>query len=159
MNKSLQKKRAARLAAVQALYHRNVMDQNERPAQRFVDDMLLQWEALRTHKEEQWDTNIMPDKPLLSGLVEGVIAHEENLASHVDTVIKENWKPERMSPILTAVLYCAAFELAHKPDTNAPIIVDEYTALSGEFFDDPELSYMHSALYQLVDTIRPKSDA
>ena len=159
MNKSLQKKRAARLAAVQALYNRSVMEQTARPAQRFIDDMLLLWESMKGQDDVDWNANLTPDRPLLTTLVTGVIEYEGALQEHVEKVIKDNWKPERMSPILVAALYCAAYELQHRPDTKAPVVVDEYTSLSGEFFDEPELSYMHSALFQLVDIIRPKSDA
>ena len=159
MNKSLQKKRAARLAAVQALYHRSVMDQKGRPANRFIDDMLLQWEGLSQGKDEEWDTDITPDRSLLTRIVEGVVAEEKNLEPHVEQVIKEGWREDRMSPILTATLYCAAYELAHRTDTKVPIIVDEYTSLAAEFFDEPELGYTHSALFQLADVLRPKKDA
>ena len=151
MNHSLKKKRLARLAAIQALYHRFVMD-SPRSAQQLTDDMLLQFGAVQN---EDWNPETTPDKPLLLALLSGVLEEFEALGGHITPILREDWKEERISPIIRAILYLAAYEFAFRAQSKSPVINDEYTLLAAEFFDNPELGFVHSALKRLEAALRP----
>ena len=70
------------------------------------------------------------------------------------SVIKDNWNTERMDPVMLAILRCATYELAFKPDRKTAVIVDEYVSIASGYFDGNELGFVHSALQQLVPILR-----
>lgn len=153
-HKSLREKHSARLAAVQALYNADVV-KSTKTVEQLVRMIMDQWQDPSNKTDDEWEVKDKPHKTLLLSLVQGVTDHLAEINAQVDSVIKSDWKQERMSPILVAVLQCSIYELQFKPDVKTPIIVDEYTSIVQQFFDEPELGFMHSALRQLAERIRP----
>lgn len=152
-NPSLQKKTAARVAAVQCLYQFVIGKENRTPEQ-LVEALK---KRLHNNKNEQKLTLGAAHEPnytLLLALLTGTTDRLNDIDKRLDSVLKAEWKRERMSPVLIAILQCAIFELFFYKEIADKIIVGEYTNLTGRFFDDREIQFVHGALMTLSDTYR-----
>lgn len=132
-NRSLQEKSAARMVAAQMLYA-----------------VTLNKEALSAAKMLQhYDDHFKEEKASLAHLkklLEGMEQHGEQLEPSLDKILTGDWKKERMSPLLLAILRLGIFELAHFPHTAPNIIVNEYVTLTGQFFGADETGFINAAL-------------
>ena len=149
---SLLKRRNARLAAVQALYQQRLND-NKQNADTLVKNILVQWEE-ENPLEGDWDTETPPDKSLLRKIVTYAVEHEPAIEEHIRSVLKADWKMERMSTLLLSILRAGIAELLVQPTLKAGIIVDEYVTMAGGFFDDNEQSFVNGALHTLAGRLR-----
>ncbi len=131
-NLSLQKKSAARLAAVQCLYQQAM---SGRPPK--AEDYL---------SGRSWGKDTAPDAALLRKLLEGMAEHDAALNEQVEQLLTNDWKKERMSPLLLAVLKSALFELRFLQKLPAPVVINEYVTLAARFFDERETAFVNAAL-------------
>jgi N utilization substance protein B len=149
---SLRRKRIARVAAVQALYNRSVLS-SQLSAEKLATHVSEQWRDSIAEKEEDWGDEA-PEQALLQEVISGVMKNEADIDATLRTVIKENWRPERMSPVMLNILRCAIYELQHHTERKDAILLDEYVSIAAGFFDDPELGFIHSALQRLAQSLR-----
>ncbi|MBY0408104.1 MAG: hypothetical protein K2Q01_10465, partial [Rickettsiales bacterium] len=108
-NSSLQKKSAARMAAVQTLYTLAVNGEKLSPAQQVV---MLQ-KQLAGNKDEQKlrvGTPHEPNYKLMETILDGIATRGLEINSRLDFTLSAEWKRERMSPLLLAILQCGIFE-------------------------------------------------
>ena len=141
-------RRAARLAAVQALY---------------------QWEQsgatsgtiIQEFTEHRIGKNVdgidLPDADvkLFGNLVRGTISTVEELDSMVAGVLTEDWSVERLESILRAVLRCGAYEIAHRSDIPPKVAISEYLAVADAFLGDKETALANGVLDRLAHLLRP----
>lgn len=144
MNRSLREKSAARMAAAQLLYKMSM-----RGEKLSADALLAEYD---TYGEEIAD--LPPNRAFLKKLLAGVAEHGESLEPWVNKALTGEWKKDRMSPLLLAILRLALFELAHFPNVGAPIIVNEYVTLTGRFFSDAEAGFVNASLNRLAGELR-----
>jgi N utilization substance protein B len=139
VNPSLQKKTAARTAAVQCIYTLSITGEKTTPAQQIAQ--------LKNRLENNRDE---PNYKLVETLLEGVAGRLADIDALVDGVLNAEWKRERMSPLLIAILQCSIYELCLGKEISAKIVIDEYTRLTRSFFADPEVNFVHGALSTLA---------
>lgn len=151
---SLRRKRCARVAAIQGIYNFTLTGSIASSTTLF-NNLMSQWQQSAHEQDEEWPVDDMPEGALLKKILSGVIDHGEQINAALKSVIKENWKPERMDPVMIASLRCAIYELMHHPDMRTPTLVDEYVTITKDFTDDNELAFFNSALQTLVTQLRP----
>jgi N utilization substance protein B len=141
-------RRAARLAAVQALY---------------------QWEQsgtaavtiIREFTEHRIGKNVdgvdLPsaDLRLFGDLVNGATGHAAELDDMIAGVLTEDWSIDRLESILRAVLRCGTYELAHRSDIPPKVAISEYLAVADAFLGEPETRLANGVLDQLAHALRP----
>ncbi len=149
---SLRRKHAARMAAVQALYS-YAMSTHKPTAEKLVTQLIDQW-GESVGIDIEWPADDKPEQAMLRDVVTGTLEHLAQIDETIASVTKENWKPERMDPVMISVLRCAVFELAHKPDRKTAVIVDEYVTIASGYFEGNELGFIHSAMQQFVAALR-----
>lgn len=149
LRESLRRKRSSRMAAVQGIYSLLVSDHTP-TADHLFHTLNSQWKDSIATRGEEWPSTDLPEQTLLRDLLNGVIAHQSAMDERLADVIKSDWRPERMDPVMRAILYCALYELDYKPERKAPMLLDEYVSIASGYFDDPELGYIHSALQQIT---------
>ncbi len=150
---SIQRKRSARMAAIQGLYNLAVTGAKT-PLPVLREQLLQQWKDSIAHQDSEWPSDAQPEHALLDDLLQGVATHRESIDVTLNSIIKDNWKTERMSPVMLATLRCAIYELTHHPERPTAIIIDEYVTITSGFFDNPELGFVNSALHQLSEQLR-----
>jgi len=127
-------RRAARLAAVQALYQMEMSGGGaDEVAREFIEHRFP--EAL-----------LAPDEDFFSVIVEGVPLHQVEIDCAIAASLSQNWKLERVDSILRAILRCAVFELVGRPDVPAKVVIDEYVAVANAFFGGEEPGFINAAL-------------
>ncbi len=151
---SLQKKRSARIAAIQGVYHSLVMDKPLNPEQQ-AEQLIAQWKEPANAQDAEWEHETPPESALLYRLLNGVASHFDALTSDVESLVKEGWSSKRMNPVMRGLLIVASCEFQHHDDVKTPILLSEYSDIAAGFLDEPELGFAHSALQQLAEKHRP----
>lgn len=150
---SLMRKRAARLAAVQAIYAENLIETSMIPAL-MVAQMLQSWADSRTNSTDDLPHSIQPEAALLTKLVEGVQEHRARVDKAIEALILPGWKKSRMSlPLLSVLAVCAA-EAIIAPSRSKATLIEEYTEVGAQVITDEELEYAHKAFNLLIDQLR-----
>lgn len=147
-NPSLQKRSAARMAAVQELYRLSMTgDAPDTPRQ--MASLKKEFSENRSEQKMRVGNAVEPNYPLLESILQGVGEWQAQIDARLDSVLDKDWKRDRMSPLLVAILQCAIFELFFHKDTAPKIVIDEYTRLTRSFFGDGEVNFVHGALSAL----------
>lgn len=149
VNLSLQKKSAARVAAVQVLYQHTMLH-TPIAVEAQVKSLKAQLKNNSSEQKLLIGSAIEPDYALLTKLLEGVDHWNAEIDARVDEVLSAKWKRERTSKLIMAILRCAVFELFFHKDTKHGILVDEYTRLARSFFADGEVDFIYASLSTLV---------
>jgi N utilization substance protein B len=143
------RRRQARLAAVQALYQ---VELGEMTADRVVTEF-LQYRLEETIDGVQLGRI---DRGLFGDLVKGVVAHRQDLVDSLSGALAEGWSFERLERLLQIIMMCGLFELAHRPATPARTAIHEYVDLAKAFFDDREPRMVNGVLDHLARVLRPE---
>lgn len=148
-NPSLQKKSAARTAAVQCMY-RQAMAGEARIPEVQVKALKAQLANNRDEQKLLLGAAIEPDYAMLGKILEGVEKWREEIDAKIDASLTPGWARARISPVLLALLQCGIFELSFGKDINPRIVIDEYTRLARSFFADAEVGFVHGMLNKLA---------
>jgi len=149
-NLSLQKKSASRIASVQYIYRVTVNKEKFDPAKQ-VSALKVQ---LFKNPEEQKATigaAVEPNYPLYEALLAAFAEHKKDMDKMIDSVLSKEWKRDRMSPVLLAILYCAAAEMFFHKETPLKVVQDEYSRITRSFFGEKEVKFVFAALAALAE--------
>ena len=147
-NEKAMQRRAARLAAVQALYQ---WEQSGSTA----DLIIREFTEHRIGKNVDGIDLPNADIRLFGNLVRGAIATADDLDSMIAGVLTEDWSIDRLESILRAVLRGGAYELAHRTDIPPKVAISEYLAVADAFLGDKETSLANGVLDRLAHLLRP----
>jgi len=140
-------RRAARLAAVQALYQMEMTGEN---AETVADEFV----AFRFGGEDE-SVPAAPDEALFGDIVRGVPPRQNAIDAAITECLADGWRLSRVDSILRAILRAGAYELMARPDVPARVAIDEYVELAHAFFSGEEPSFANAALDRLARTLRP----
>jgi len=138
---------AARLAAVQALYQ---MDLVATP----LHEILAQFESHWIGREVEGETYLPAEAAHFREVVGGVVAEQRRLDPMIDTALVQGWPLKRIETVVRAILRAGAFELDHMPDVPARVVVSEYVDVAHAFLDKKETGMVNAVLDQLARQLR-----
>lgn len=142
-----QRRSAARLAAIQALYALEISGDD---VTRVVADFLDRpWSPA-----EEAPDYARPDEAFLRTLVEGVQAGRSDLDRAIEDALTGSWSLSRLEIVLRAILRAGAYELAAEPDVPAKVIINEYLEIAHAFFAGKEPSLVNAVLDRLAGHYR-----
>ncbi|MFO0389377.1 MAG: transcription antitermination factor NusB [Alphaproteobacteria bacterium] len=150
-NPSLQKKSAARMAVVQALYQRAITG-DASDAAKETASLKEQLSGNRSEQRLMVGVPLEPNYPLFEALLSGVNERMDEVNTRLDEVLTSDWKRERMSHLLVALLQCGIYEMFFHKEIKSNIVIDEYTRMARSFFSDKEVDFVHGALSTLAAT-------
>lgn len=154
-NRSLRRKQAARVAAVQALYAQHFSPADmEAVVDALVERILEEHRQRQEADDEETALKELPERSLLLTLLESARQHERKINELVITSMGEKWKAERMGPLLEAILTIGVAELLAKRSRSPIIIINEYVDLTQQYFDDSEVSFINGILATIANTLR-----
>jgi N utilization substance protein B len=142
------RRKAARLAAVQALYQVELSGTN-------AEAVLGEFIKHRLGHEVDGDTYVAADPQLFSDILRGASARREELDGMLASCLDATWPVERLELIMRAILRAGAFELLVHVDTHPRIIISEYVDVSHAFFAGREPAMVNGVLDKLARAIRP----
>jgi N utilization substance protein B len=136
------KRGAARLAAVQALYQMDIAGTG-------VNEILAQFESHWIGQEVEGDKYLPAEAAFFRDIVNGVLREQRVLDLLIDEALSKGWPLKRIETILRAVLRAGAYELAHRPDVPGRVIVAEYGDVAAAFVEREEIGMVNAVLDQL----------
>lgn len=147
-NQTVRQRSAARIAAVQCLYTLSVGGEALSPAQQ-VQILKKQLSGNKVEQKLQVGEALEPNYKLVEAILDGIEKRGIEINSRLNNTLNDNWKRERMSPLLLAILQCGIFEMFFDKEISHKIVIDEYTRLTRHFFADAEVDFVYAALSKL----------
>jgi len=138
---------SARLAAVQALYQIELTQAEPRQ----VIEEFLAHRLSETGKDEDFGE---ADEEFFAAIADGAAAREAELDRVISGALTPDWPLARLESVLRAILRCGAFELAHRPDVPAEIVINEYLDITHAFFGAKEPGLVNGVLDSLARQLR-----
>ena len=138
---------AARLAAVQALYQ---MDLAATP----LNEILGEFEAHWLGREVEGEMYLPAEAAHFRDVVKGVVADQRRLDPMIDAVLTKGWPLVRIETVLRAILRAGVYELDKKPDVPARVVVSEYADIANAFVERDETGMINAVLDQLARQLR-----
>ena len=136
-------RRAARLAAIQALYQ---MELTGLDAETVVEEFA----TYRFGREPELTALGEPDEAFFADIVRGVPHHQAEIDAAITQCLASDWRLSRVDSILRAILRAGAYELIGRGDVPVKVVIDEYVELSHAFFFDEESAFVNAALDRLA---------
>lgn len=134
---------AARLAAVQALYQMDIAGTD-------LGDILAEFESHWLGGEVEGEKYLPADAALFRDIVRGVVADQRKLDPAIDHALNKGWPLKRVEALVRAVLRAGAFELQSRKDIPARVIVSEYVDVANAFVDRDETGMVNAVLDMLA---------
>ena len=141
------KRGAARLAAVQALYQMDLAGTG-------LNDIMAEFESYWHGGEVEGDRYRPAEAAYFRDIVGGVVREQASLDPQIDTALNRGWPLKRIEARLRAVLRAGAYELACRPDVPARVVMSEYVDVAHAFVDDDETGMVNAVLDQLAHQLR-----
>jgi transcription antitermination protein NusB len=138
---------AARLATVQALYQMDI-------AATGVNEILAQFESHWIGQEVEGNQYLPAEAAYFRELVNGVVREQLRLDPLIDAALAATWPLKRIEAILRAVLRAGAYELDHGKDVPARVVVAEYVDIANAFVDREETGMVNAVLDHLARKLR-----
>jgi N utilization substance protein B len=141
------KRGAARLAAVQALYQMDLAGTG-------VNDIMTEFERHWIGQEVEGAQYLPAEAAFFRDLVAGVVREQRAIDPLIDDALAKSWPLKRIETILRAVLRSGAYELAHRSDVPARVVVSEYADIAAAFVEREETGMVNAVLDQLARHFR-----
>jgi N utilization substance protein B len=138
---------AARLSAVQALYQMDIAGTG-------VNDILAEFERHWIGREVEGEQYLPAEAAFFRDVVSGVVREQRTLDPLIDTALAQGWPLKRIEAILRAVLRAGAYELGHRNDVPARVVVSEYVDVAHAFVDRDETGLVNAVLDQIARQLR-----
>ncbi len=147
-SESARARRAARLAAVQALYQMELAGSTPAGA---VQDVLAG--HLPRHQEDNFDGEV--DVTLFTQIVELAVERQDEVDTMIAKRLASGWRLERIDAVARAALRAGVLELWARQDIPVAVTIGEYVEISKSFFSGPEPSFINATLDAVARALRP----
>jgi N utilization substance protein B len=139
-NRSAQRRRAARLLAVQALYQ---MELNPTP----LPLVIVEFRAHRL------DAGI--DAAHFERLLRDADGRRDDIDRMLGAALAKGWTVERLEAVLRALMRAGAAELLCRADVPAKVVVAQFVDIARGFFTGREPAMVNGVLDRLARELRP----
>src|SRR5687768_13745978 len=131
-----QARSAARLAAVQALYQRQM---ENTPLARLLNE----FHQHRLGQEIEETQYAEAEVAFFDDLVRGVAAREEEIDALLEARLAQGWSLSRLDRTMLQILRCGAYELLARPDVPTGTAIGEYLDVAHAFFEPREAKFVN----------------
>ena len=138
---------AARLAAVQALYQMDIAGTG-------LTDIVAEFESHWLGGEVEGSQYLPAEAAFFRDIVGGVVREQRRMDPIIDDTLSKGWPLKRVEALLRAVLRAGAFELSSRSDVPARVVVAEYVDVAHAFLDKDETGMVNAVLDQLARQLR-----
>jgi N utilization substance protein B len=141
------KRGAARLAAVQALYQMDLAGTG-------VNEIMVEFENHWLGGEIEGAKYLPAEAAYFRDIVAGVVREQSSLDPKIDAALARSWPLKRIEAVLRAVLRAGAYELACRNDVPARVVMSEYVDVASAFVDKEETGMVNAVLDHLARQYR-----
>lgn len=141
------RRRASRLAAVQALYQIEL-------AGKSVDEAIADLQQRRAAGSDDTTTPKNVDVELFVDIVRGVTAQRPRLDIAIDAALTKDRGIERIEVLLRLILRAGTYELMSRSDIDVALSINEYVAVAQAFFAGTEPGFVNGVLDRVARDVR-----
>ena len=138
---------AARLAAVQALYQMDI-------AGKGLNDIMAEFESHWLGREVEGEQYLPAEAAFFRDIVSGIAAEQRRLDPLIDQALAAGWPLKRVEAIVRAVLRAGCYELDKRTDIPARVVVSEYVGVANAFVEREETGMVNAVLDTLARRFR-----
>ena len=146
------KRGAARLAAVQALYQMDLAGTG-------LNEILAEFESYWLGREVEGAQYLPAEAAFFRDIVSGVVREQRALDPLIDEALQKGWPLMRIEAVLRAVMRAGAYELIHRRDVPARVVIAEYADVASAFVEREETGMVNAVLDQLARKLRAQEFA
>lgn len=148
MTQRSQSRSAARLAAVQALYQK---DMEGTALARLLDEFHQHRLGREIEEGEQYaDAEV----DFFDDVVRGVDARRDEIDALITGRLSEGWSIRRLDKTMVQVLRAGTYELLARADVPVGSVISEYVDVAKAFFDDREAKFANGVLDAIAKDVR-----
>ena len=147
MPKPANKRGAARLSAVQALYQMDIGGAG-------LTQTVAEYENFRLGQEVDGEAYLDADAGWFRGIVGGVHRDQKKIDPLIHSSLAKDWPLSRIDATLRAVLRAGVFELTQRRDVDAKVVVTEYVEVTKAFFEGDEPKMVNGVLDRVARRVR-----
>lgn len=140
-------RRAARLAAVQALYQLEALSGE-------AEDVIFEFLTERQGVIMEGENVVAMDRDFFSDLVRGTARRQREIDRMLSDGLAEGWRLERLETVLRGILRCACYELLMRRDVPARATINEYVEVAHAFFAPEQCSFVNAILDRIARRLR-----
>lgn len=138
---------AARLAAVQALYQREM----ESTA---LTKLLDEFHQHRLGKKVEDESLAEAEIEFFDDIVSGVDARSAEIDALVEERLSEGWSLNRLDKTLAQILRAGTYELLARSDVPVGAVISEYVDVAHAFFEEREAKFVNGVLDAVAKAVR-----
>ncbi|MGH6681867.1 MAG: transcription antitermination factor NusB [Bradyrhizobium sp.] len=151
-DKKANRRGAARLAAVQALYQMDI-------ASAGINDVFAEFESHWLGGEVEGDKYLPAEVGFFRDIVSGVVRDQAKIDPLIDQALSRGWPLKRVDAIVRAILRAGAYELEHRKDVPGKVVVSEYVDVAHAFVETDETGMVNAVLDQIARQFRAEEFA
>lgn len=141
--KPANKRGAARLAAVQALYQMDVAGSG-------MLETAAEYETFRLGKEIDGEQYREADAAWFRNILSGVVNRQKQLDPVLRNALTDDWPLSRLDSTLRAILRAGAYELTSIKDLPPAVVISEYVDIARAFYEEGEEPRMVNAVLDRI---------
>jgi transcription antitermination protein NusB len=147
LDKKANRRGAARLAAVQALYQMDIGGAG-------INDIFAEFESHWLGGEVEGEKYLPAEAAFFRDVVAGVVRDQARLDPLIDDALSRGWPLKRIDAILRAVLRAGSYELEHRRDVPGRVVISEYVDVAHAFVEAEETGMVNAVLDQIARQFR-----
>ncbi len=148
--KSANKRGAARLAAVQALYQMDVGGST-------LMETVAEYEAFRLGREIDGEQYRDADAAWFRDVVSGVVRQQTAIDPLIHKALPTDWPLARLDTTLRALMRAGVFEIRSRLDVPVAVIINEYVDVARAFYTEEEPRLVNAVLDRIAKEQRPET--
>jgi len=138
---------AARLAAVQALYQRQM---EGTPLARLLNEFHQHRLGHEIEDEQYHDAEV----DFFDDVVSGVDAREDEIDALLTARLAQGWTLQRLDKTMLQILRAGTYELLARADIPTGTAISEYVDVAHAFFDEREAKFVNGVLDAVAKAVR-----
>jgi N utilization substance protein B len=138
---------AARLAAVQALYQR---DMEKIPLRVLLHEFHQHRLGATIEEVEYADAEV----DFFDDIVSGVDARSDELDALISAKLAKDWSLARLDKPMRQILRAGAYELVARIDVPTGSVISEYVDVANAFYDKKEAAFVNGLLDAIAKEVR-----
>ncbi|MDT0509172.1 MAG: transcription antitermination factor NusB [Pseudomonadota bacterium] len=142
-----QARAASRLAAVQALYQRD-MEHTE------LHILLDEFHQHRLGAEIEDVEYAKADVRFFDDVVQGVYSRRDEIDALLSEKLAQGWALPRLDKTMLQILRAGTYELMARNDINVGTVISEYVDVAHAFFDEREAKFVNGILDAVAKAVR-----
>ena len=119
-----------------------------------LNEILAEFESHWLGREVEGAQYLPAEAAFFRDIVSGVVREQRVLDPLIDEALAKSWPLKRIEAVLRAALRAGAYELDHRRDVPARVVVSEYADVAAAFVERDETGMVNAVLDQLARKLR-----